>query len=89
MAYFVLNERMNKIDTLFLFAVFGSVMCVLMGTGKQNGGGGGPTVVQSAVLGPTVPAIIGLIVLPLLISGQVIANRQMKALSETMVSAYV
>lgn len=78
MAYFILNERMNKIDCLFLCAVFCSVMLVLMGTGKENGGGGGPTIVEAATLAPTLAATIGLGCLPILISGQVIANRQMK-----------
>lgn len=69
MAYFILHERMGNIDILFLLTVFCSVIMVLIGTGKDNGGGGGCTVMECAKEGPTLLATISLGILPLLVAG--------------------
>lgn len=80
MAYFILGERMRKADFIFLVSVFGCVILVLLGASNS-----GPEVTESG--GPL--AFVGLLATPVLIAAQMICNKKMSKMSETVVSTYV
>ena len=83
MAYFMLGERMQTPDMLFLFSVFCCVTLVLFGA--STGTVESPEV---AVTGGAL-ALAGLLATPVLTAGQTIASRQMRKMSECVVSTYV
>ena len=64
MAYFLLGERMNYPDMLFLFTVFCCVTLVLFGAG----GGSSVKTPEVAVTGGAL-ALIGLLAMPVLVAG--------------------
>jgi len=74
---------MGRADVLFFVAVFCSCTMVLLGARNENSGN---NEVAEAV---SVVAFICLITQPVLIAGQVIANRTMRKMSEVVVSTYV
>ena len=65
MAYFLLKERMSTADILFFVAVFFSCMMVLVGAARNQASEKENEVVEAA----STLALIGLIAMPLLISG--------------------